>query len=197
MNFWLQAKAESRSDFSVRFQSNFQVPAMQGFLRLLIPIAFLCMGGVVDQGVVAAGKDASALAGQWTYRSYRDTPDLVNGDASKALALIFGEGVFTFDTPSEQTLKGTLDMGGRYVLDLDGKIQRDTQNSSVTIKVIGLGRAGTPTDGWEYDYHAALAYEWPDGVNQVAAFVGSVIRAKPHNGAAAGYVASFIAVKHS
>ena len=76
----------------------------------------------------------------------------MNGDASKALALIFGEGVFTFETPSEQTLKGTLDMGSGCVLDLDGKVERDTQTSSVTIKVIGLGRAGTPTDGWEYDY---------------------------------------------
>jgi hypothetical protein len=84
-------------------------------------------------------------------------------------------------------------MGSGYVLDLDGKVERDTQTSSVTIKVIGLGRAGTPT---EFDYQAGLAYEWPAGVDQVAAFVGSVIRAKPHNGAPAGYVASFIAVKH-
>jgi hypothetical protein len=82
------------------------------------------------------------------------------------------------------------------VLDLDGKVQCDTQTSSVTIKVVGLGRAGTPTDGWEYDYHAGLAYEWPNGINQTAAFVGSVIRAKPHDGQPAGYVASFIAVKH-
>jgi len=32
-------------------------------------------------------------------------------------------------------------------------------------------------------------------VDQVPALVGTVIRAKPHNGEAAGYVASFIAVK--
>jgi hypothetical protein len=189
-------RVKRRNNSSVQLQSNFQVPIMQKFLLLLIPIAFLCIGGIPDQGVEAAGKDTPALAGQWTYRSYRNAPDLVNGDASKALALIFGEGVFTFETPSEQTLKGTLDMGGGYVLDLDGKVERDTQTSSVTIKVIGLGRAGTSTDGWEYDYQAGLAYEWPAGVNQVAAFVGSVIRAKPHNGAPAGYVASFIAVKH-
>ena len=35
----------------------------------------------------------------------------------------------------------------------------------------------------------------PNGVNQVLALVGTVIRAKPHGGAPAGYVASFIAVK--
>jgi hypothetical protein len=34
-----------------------------------------------------------------------------------------------------------------------------------------------------------------NGVNQVPALVGSVIRAEPHGSAPAGYVASFIAVK--
>jgi hypothetical protein len=47
-----------------------------------------------------------------------------------------------------------------------------------------------------YDYDGVLAYHWPDGVNQTPAIVGSVIRVKPHDGAPAGYVASFIAVKH-
>ena len=38
---------------------------------------------------------------------------------------------------------------------------------------------------------------WPNGVDQRAAIVGSVIRTVPHNNgqARAGYVASFIAVK--
>jgi hypothetical protein len=49
--------------------------------------------------------------------------------------------------------------------------------------------------GWEYDYHAQLAYQWPTGVNQVPALVGTVMRAKAHDGGAAGYVASFIAVR--
>jgi hypothetical protein len=34
-----------------------------------------------------------------------------------------------------------------------------------------------------------------NGINQIPALVGNVIRAKPHNGAPAGYVATFIAVK--
>ena len=169
---------------------------MRKFLLLVIPVAFLWIVGIPPHKAEAVGNDVSAIAGQWTYRSYRNTTELVNDDASKALAIIFGEGVFTFETPKEQTLKGTLDMGGGYVLDLDGKVERDTHSSSVTITVNGLGRPGTPTDGWEYDYHAGLAYEWPYAVNQVAAFVGSVIRARPHNGSPVGYVASFIAVKH-
>ena len=60
-----------------------------------------------------------------------------------------------------------------------------------------VGRPGTKTDGWEYDYHANLGFEWPNGVKQVQCLVGTVIRAKPHNGSPAGVTASFIAVRQS
>jgi hypothetical protein len=136
------------------------------------------------------------IAGQWTYRSFRNSTDLVNGDAAKALALIFGEGTFTFKTPSLESLEGTLDMGGGYILDIQGTVQPDAKAGNYTVIAAGHGRPGTPTAGWEYDYHAELAYHWPNGVNQIPALLGSVIRAKPHDGGAAGYVASFIAVRH-
>jgi hypothetical protein len=67
----------------------------------------------------------------------------------------------------------------------------------LTVHTIGTGPAGTQTEGWEHDYHAHAAHTWPSGVNQVPALVGSVIRAKPHGSAPAGYVASFIAVRQS
>src|SRR5215471_17614228 len=67
---------------------------------------------------------SNPIAGQWTYRSFRNSTDLVNGDATNALALIFGEGIFTFVTPSPESLKGTLDLGGGYVLDIEGTAQR-------------------------------------------------------------------------
>jgi hypothetical protein len=57
-----------------------------------------------------------------------------------------------------------------------------------------LGRPGTRTDAWEYDYYAWPAYVWPAGVNQVPCLVGKVLRAKPHNGGKAGVTAYFIAV---
>jgi hypothetical protein len=63
------------------------------------------------------------------------------------------------------------------------------------LHMAGMGRAGTPTAGWEYDYHGWLAYQWPNGKDQVPAIVGSVVRAKPHGNAPAGYVASFVAVR--
>jgi hypothetical protein len=129
-----------------------------------------------------------------------DIPELLNTavlvtDAESALAQIFGQGVFTFETPSSTTLMGTFDMGGGFVLDVKGTFRPAAQGSPLTVELVGSGRAGTDTDGWQYDYNANLAHRWPNGVNQVPALVGTVIRAKPHNGAAAGFVASFIAVK--
>jgi hypothetical protein len=135
---------------------------------------------------------AAILAGKWTYRSFVNTPDLVGGDKDKALAIIFGEGVYIIDPPSGTQITGTLDLGGGYVLDLKGEVYR---TSPLSVAISGHGRTGTPTAGWEYDYNASLAYEWPNGVNQVPALLGSVIRAKAHDGGAAGFVASFIAVK--
>jgi hypothetical protein len=113
---------------------------------------------------------------------------------NKALGLIFAEAVFTFEIPSQTTLKGAIDWPGGG-LDLQGTIQPGGAGAAPSVDIVGTGRPGTGTDGWEYDYQGQLAHHWPNGVNQVQALVGSVIRAKPHNGAPAGYVASFIAVK--
>ena len=139
-----------------------------------------------------APADPSMLTGKWTYRSYVNTTALVGDDKDKALAIIFGEGIYAIDSLSGSALTGTLDMGGGYVLDLKGTV---TGTAPVSVAISGYGRPNTPTAGWEYDYNASLAYQWPNGVNQVPALVGTVIRAKPHDGGAAGVVASFIAVK--
>jgi hypothetical protein len=136
-----------------------------------------------------------SVAGKWTYRSFVNTPELVGNDPNKALDLIFGEGVFTFEISPDAALKGTLDMGGGFVLDLQGTARPVAQDALLTVDIVGNGRVNTPTAGWEYDYRANLAYKWPNGVNQTPALVGTVIRAKPHDGNPAGVVASFIAVK--
>ena len=141
---------------------------------------------------------AAALAGKWTYRSFLNDPIQVTVDpntaADKLLGLLFAEAVFTFEIPTSTTLKGAIDWPGGG-LDLHGTIQQE--NGGPVVKIIGRGRAGTGTATWEYDYHGQLAYRWPNGVDQTPAIVGNVIRAKPHNGAPAGVVASFIAVKQS
>lgn len=130
---------------------------------------------------------ADNLAGKWAYRSYQNT----------ALQPVFGAGTFTFTTPSSTKLQGTLDMGSGLVLDLDGTITPASDSAPLTVHIIGNGRPDTDTKGWEYDYHGFLGFQWPNGVDQVPSLVGTIVRAKPHNGGAAGVTASFIAVKQS
>jgi len=131
--------------------------------------------------------NGTSLAGTWAYRSYRNTADQP----------VFGAGIFTFKTPSSTTLTGNLNMGDDLVLDLKGAVRPADKECPLTVEIKGCGRAGTPTEGWEYDYYGFLAYQWPNGVDQVPSLVGSIVRAKPHNGGAAGVTASFIAVKQS
>lgn len=171
----------------------------------------------VSEAVPVANADAS-IAGKWTYRSYRNRPDIiVNADAEpsvkalgaiygqevetassavKALSLVFGEGVMTFDPPAGNAISGNLDMGGGYVLDLKGTIQPVAGTGILTLEIFGTGRANTPTENWEYDYKAFMTPKWPNGINQIPAFVGTVIRAKPHGSAPAGVTASFVSIKH-
>jgi len=137
---------------------------------------------------------SSDLAGSWTYRSFLNDPTPTGGDPDKLAALLFAEAEFRFEAVSETEFKGVIDWGSGG-LDLSGTIQPGSAATPVAFAIVGLGRPGSQTDGWEYDYNGCLAYKWPNGVNQVPALIGSLIRAKPHNGAPAGVTASFIAVK--
>jgi hypothetical protein len=127
----------------------------------------------------------------WVYRSFHDIPTLVGDDPEKALALIFGEGRFSF-TVSGALIVGTFDMSSDYILDITGQIQNGAPDGAVFLSLIGKGRAGTPTAGWQYDYQAFLSPTWPEALNQIPAFTGTVVRALPHNGEPAGVTASFI-----
>ncbi len=135
----------------------------------------------------------SVLAGKWTYRSFHNRPALVGDNAQAALDLIFAEAVFTFQV-SGTTLQGTIDWPGGG-LDLQGRIQPANGRAPLSVAIVGSGRPNSETAGWEYDYRGNLAYQWPNGVKQIPALVGTVIRAKRHGDSPAGYVASFIAVK--
>lgn len=137
---------------------------------------------------------SSDLTGKWTYRSFINDPTPVGGDPQKALNLIFAEAEFTFEAVSDTTFKGVIDWGSGG-LDLSGTIEQGSPAMPVAFAITGLGRPGSQTDGWEYDYNGCVAYKWPHGAGQVQALVGSLIRAKPHNGEPAGYTASFVAVK--
>lgn len=127
----------------------------------------------------------------WIYRSFHNLPTLIGGDPEKALALIFGEGIFSFIVIGT-TISGTFDMSSNYVLDIAGEIQNGAANAATSLNFIGKGRTGTPTEGWQYDYQAFLSPTWPEATNQIPAFTGTVVRALPHNGEPAGVTASFI-----
>jgi hypothetical protein len=134
-------------------------------------------------------------ASKWTYRSFINNPASIEGDADKLMALLFAEATMIFQkAPQPGTVKGLLDMGGGYFLDLTGTYTAASGVYPATTSIIGAGRDGTPTAGWEYDYQGFVVPSWPKAINQVPAFVGSVIRAKPHNGGKAGVTASFISV---
>jgi hypothetical protein len=111
----------------------------------------------------------SILDGKWTYRSF-------------------------YNEISGTELKGIIDWGSGG-LDLKGTV---CPAGPLTVQIVGMGRPGTQTDGWRYDYNGSLAYEWPNAVNQVPALVGTVIRVNAHGPKSpAGVTASFIAVKQS
>jgi hypothetical protein len=136
------------------------------------------------------------LTGKWTYRSTRNDPGLVGDDAARALALIFGEGVFDFRAEGKTRFGGVLDMGPGYRLSLAGTLEPGSD--PVRFAIVGTGVAGTPTAGWRYDYRGALAYSWPEAVGQVPSLVGTVIRVKAHGpNSPAGVTASFIAVRQA
>lgn len=136
------------------------------------------------------------LDGKWTYRSYHNSSELIAGDPQKALDLLFGEGVFEFTPVTYVKFNGMFDMGGDYRLELQAELNPIEDRSTVDIAITGRGIAGTPTEGWQYDYRGTFGHRWDDGVDQVPSFVGTVIRTKAHGSAPAGYAASFIAVRH-
>ena len=130
------------------------------------------------------------LTGKWTYRSYLNDQELVGGDAQRALSLIFGEGIMEYGPIEGDAVKGELQLGPGYTMTLEGTVDGES------FSIRGEGVDGTPTAGWRYDYRGQAAYTWPEGEGQVPSLLGSVIRVVAHGGGAAGYTASFIAIRH-
>jgi hypothetical protein len=159
--------------------------------------------GHPDNKIVLYIREAVTLSGFWTYRSFN--PMYVTGDQTEA-ELILTEAVFDFRTPTSTTLEGTIEWRTgpqpeeKDGLDLKGTIGYGVGGEPISFEIVGTGRAGTGTSGWEYDYYGHLTPyghlipHWPEGVG-TPVIVGSVIRAKAHGDRPAGSVYSFIAVK--
>jgi hypothetical protein len=129
------------------------------------------------------------FVGSWRYRSFRN----ISEPAGKLADLLFWE--------AELDLT---DSGGGHVV---GKIAsssaRLTIRGSCTfgfpnyIRFEANGIAGSETAGWKYNYIGFLTPDWPDGVGQRDAIIGTVIRTLEHSAGKekAGYVASFVCVR--
>ena len=131
------------------------------------------------------------FVGTWAYRSF-----LNDADVNKAFNdLEFGRGTIVIEEAPMQSLKGTIG-GPTWSLTLKGA---RAYGNPMHARFQGVGQV--KGEQWIYDYEGYLVPAGPNGVDQIAAIVGSVIRTIPHSGDQpgtvnpAGVVASFYAVK--
>lgn len=142
------------------------------------------------------------FVGSWTYRSFNNDPTQFLGTATgDALCqdlenLVFGNGTIVIDDGPMDQLTGTIG-GSGWSLALTGS---RSYGDPMTIRFQGKGVVGP--EEWIYAYVGYLVPQWPNGVQQVPAIVGSIVRVIPHqdgtgHGAVhpAGVVASWYAVR--
>lgn len=156
---------------------------------LLIVGMYAALMHAESGAVLATTVDSPELVGEWTYRSFRDDPDL----ETEPNDLLFGAGTLTIESISDGHFRGRLDFGPDHQLALKGWI---TFGNPPTVRFQGVGDKPGSSD-WVYDYQGYQVLEWPNGENQRLVMVGSIVRTEPHSGgqAPAGVVASWIAVK--
>ncbi|MBL4661015.1 MAG: hypothetical protein JKY19_11720 [Alcanivoracaceae bacterium] len=131
--------------------------------------------------------------GLWTYRSYKNDTATLNPDTPLG-DLLFGMGDIEIVDSAVNELHGRI-FGSGWELNLNGYKTFGNPNE---VRFQGRGIVGGHQ--WVYDYVAYLINDWPDGVDQVPALVGSIVRTIPHPNSSgginpAGEVASWIAVK--
>ena len=139
-----------------------------------------------------AGSVPSILVGTWTYRSFLSNPD-VSADFD---SLEFGRGNIRIDPGPMQKFDGLI-YGPGWELKLKGSIG---YGDSFNVRFQGAGIVGGAQ--WIYDYKGYLISDWPNGVGQRPALVGSIVRTIAHpagpknqSTAPAGVVAQWIAIK--
>jgi hypothetical protein len=125
--------------------------------------------------------------GNWTYRSFLSDPNL----ATPFNDLEFGRATITIEEAPLGVLLGTIG-GPGWSLALSGSIN---YGDPFSVRFQGKGLVGA--EEWIYDYLGYLIKPWPNGVNQVPAITGSVVRTIPHGGSPAGVVCSWIAVRQA
>ena len=120
-----------------------------------------------------------SLAGKWTYRSFINDPNL----ATDFNNLEFGRATITINEAPMGTLQGSIGDTG-WSLDLNGSIN---YGDPYSVRFQGKGVVGG--EQWIYDYIGYVVKPWPNGVGQIPAMTGSIVRTIPHSGGSAGSVA--------
>ena len=139
---------------------------------------------------------AQNLTGDWTYRSFLNNPQPVDGNPQAALGLIFGEGALRVIAADPGTgFKAELSFGGDAVMDLVGSYAEGQDGKPAVIRANGRGRPKSGIEDFDYDYIFYPVDSWPGGADQRPALVGTVIRSADHGRARKGAVASTITVK--
>lgn len=135
---------------------------------------------------MAQSPNIGSLVGKWSYRSFLSNPDL----STPFNDLEFGSGTISIDDAPMGVLQGSIG-GPGWSLNLSGSIN---YGDPYSVRFQGKGVIGG--EEWIYDYIGYVVKPWPNGVNQVPAITGSIVRTIPHSkGAApAGVVCSWIAV---
>ncbi len=128
-----------------------------------------------------------SFEGTWSYRSLINNSDL----AIPFNDLRFGMGTLELTQPEPGTIGGMLG-GSSWSLALSGTVAKGDPTS-----IRFQGRGDISEETWVYDYLGFVVPNWPNGVDQVDAIVGTIVRTEPHsNGQAeAGFVASWYAVR--
>ena len=139
----------------------------------------------------------SELSGSWIYRSFNPK----YGTATQEDELVLADAILILRSSAQAPaqagdLQGTIEWPGGG-LDLNGTFVSGPEIFDYArFEIVGTGRPGTGTDGWEYRYHGHLSWQWAKGPDvQTPTLVGSVIRGKPHGDSKGGEVFSFIALK--
>ena len=129
--------------------------------------------------------------GSWHYRSLFNEAG-AQADWNK---LQFGEGTLVFAAAPMGLVAGHIG-GPGWNLNLRGNLTYGNPNQA---RFQGTGVVSG--EEWVYDYLGWLVPQWPNGVSQVPAIVGTVVRTVPHSSGTpggvspAGVVASFYAVR--
>lgn len=131
------------------------------------------------------------LPGKWTYRSFRNTAELVTQSEDSVTPLVVFEGVLDLVDDGPGEIGGAIGTADGLALTVAGRpITDGVDEYALTAK----GIDGTPTAGWTWEIRGVLTARWLEAAAPPT-FVGVV----EHAGAGpvvATSTASFVAVRH-